>query len=280
MRVSAVALMAAVVVVVGPGTAAAQVAESKFILSLNLGFQSGSDDYADEGPLPLYDETGLLGVSGETSTGMSSTSARPTASAAVSPSVSATSAAAATTIPRSADSRPARSSSIARGRSPSPSRNSSARNKPSTTASAIWCRSARSWTCTSTPAPRSSCSPSRWSRRVTVAETPRLQRDAQRRRAERHLVGRPRRAPISPIWSWMAPPPPASRCLPALCRFGVRVPCRRRGRRHDARRLPVRRRTPRPLLGPAVTGHRAGRSGRPDACTALAPQGSAERGGG
>jgi hypothetical protein len=64
------AAVAAAVVVFGPGTAAAQVDETRFLLSFNLGYQTGTDDYADEGPFTLYDETGRLAVAGETSTGL------------------------------------------------------------------------------------------------------------------------------------------------------------------------------------------------------------------
>ena len=68
MRVAA-AVMVVAMVAFGAGPAAAQIDESRFLLSLNLGLQPGSDDYADDGPFTLYDEAGALAVSGETSTG-------------------------------------------------------------------------------------------------------------------------------------------------------------------------------------------------------------------
>jgi hypothetical protein len=54
---------------VGAGMAEAQSDGPRVLLSVNAGLQPGSEQLGDAGTFPLYDETGLLTVDGEASTG-------------------------------------------------------------------------------------------------------------------------------------------------------------------------------------------------------------------
>jgi len=56
-------------VVLGAQGASAQTDESRFMLSLNGAFEPGDEEFTDDGPFTLYDETGRLTVSGRSSTG-------------------------------------------------------------------------------------------------------------------------------------------------------------------------------------------------------------------
>jgi hypothetical protein len=68
MRVAAAAVVA-VVVFCGAETAFAQTDESRFMLSVNAAYEPGDEEFTDTGTFTLYDEAGVLTVSGRSSTG-------------------------------------------------------------------------------------------------------------------------------------------------------------------------------------------------------------------